>query len=78
VSTPKRRLNDAFLAEIARQHAAHVKAGWPAARAIAVAYGVTRVTASGWLAQCRKRGFDIEPSVHLRHHYAHRQDGEQR
>lgn len=68
-----RRLDDAFLAEIARQYNAHVAAEWPPIRAIAVANRITTRTAAHWIRICRARGFVIEPGDVLQHHYPERE-----
>lgn len=65
------RRNAEFYEEITRQHEAHVAAKWPPLRAIAIAYGVTRGTASNWITQARALGYDVSPCSHLRHHYAY-------
>ncbi len=64
-----RRLDAEFLAEVARQHNAHVAAGWPPVRAIAVAHQVPRATAAWWIARARKAGLHLASGHGLQQHY---------
>jgi hypothetical protein len=66
-----RRRNRAFYEEIARQHRAHVAAGWPPIRAIALANGVHEKTASNWITAARALGCDVPRCSGMRHHYMH-------
>lgn len=57
-----RKIDDAFLSDIARQYAEHVAAGAMPAPAIATAEGVPVRTAQRWVYVARKRGI-IPPST---------------
>jgi hypothetical protein len=65
--TVKRRRDQAFLTEIARQYNAHCAANWPPVRAIAVAYGVSHATATKWIAACRDAGLYLANGHQVRH-----------
>jgi hypothetical protein len=69
VGTRKQRLNADFLMEFAREWNAHVAAGWPPIRAMAVSREATEAAVVSWASECREQGFSLESAVGLRHHH---------